>query len=87
MYTQQPVKCKMPLIFLSSGSRLTGEECSAPTPLLQAMKQRREKLVRGRGQTEHQTSLSQIIHSDISLQVVIFLSFAQLSHLSSTTAI
>lgn len=39
-HTQQPVKSEMPLIFLSSASRLTRRERSAPTLLLQATRDR-----------------------------------------------
>lgn len=40
VHTQQPVKSEMPLIFLSSASRLTRRERSAPTLLLQTTRDR-----------------------------------------------
>lgn len=42
-HTHEPVKSKMLLIFLSSASRLTRQERSAPTLLLEATRDREEE--------------------------------------------
>lgn len=74
MHKQQPVRSKMPLIFLSSGSRLTRRDRSAPTLLPRAERRRWREAgrLRAKRQTEHQMCVFLI--SDLNSLNLAFLS-------------